>query len=215
MSILNIVDLNNNQNISGIKTFIGGVNFSGKSINLIDTELNLSGVGDMTFSGTNINFINSPVYISGTDLRLGNNAIISENLYVNQTGIFNAVDLNNVDNLNLSGVDISLTNANITYSISPRTSGVNFIPDASIYTFFDFVLTGNSTLNVPTNMNNGQSITIFLNQDSSGSRSISFNNAYLFSNGINPSLNFVPSGVDIMQVIRVNNKYFCTFASNY
>lgn len=128
---------------------------------------------------------------------------------------FNEVDLNNVDSLDLSGIDITLTNANITYSVSPRTSGINFIPDASIYTFFDFVLTGNSTLNTPINMNNGQSITIFLNQDASGSRGMSFNSAYLFSNGITPSLNFVPSGVDIMQVIRVNNKYFTTFASNY
>jgi hypothetical protein len=144
-----------------------------------------------------------------------NNQTFSGNINVSGTGIFNALDLNNVDDLSISGVSITLNNGNITYSVSPRTSGISFIPDANLYTFFDYVLTGNATLNAPTNMNNGQSITIFLNQDSSGSRSVSFNNAYLFSNGINPSLNFVPSGVDIMQVIRVNNKYFCTFASNY
>jgi hypothetical protein len=144
-----------------------------------------------------------------------NNQTFSGNINVSGTGIFNSIDLNNVDDLSISGVSITLNNGNITYSVSPRTSGISFIPDANLYTFFDYVLTGNATLNAPTNMNNGQSITIFLNQDSSGSRSISFNNAYLFSNGVNPSLNFVPSGVDIMQVIRVNNKYFCTFASNY
>ena len=59
-----------NQNIGGNKTFTGITTFSGQEINLVDTALNLSGVGDMTFSGTNINFINSPVYISGTNLRV-------------------------------------------------------------------------------------------------------------------------------------------------
>jgi hypothetical protein len=58
------------QTIGGNKTFTGITTFSGQEINLVDTALNLSGVGDMTFSGTNINFINSPVFISGTNLRV-------------------------------------------------------------------------------------------------------------------------------------------------
>jgi hypothetical protein len=69
-----------NQNIGGNKTFTGVTTFSGQEVNIIDTALNLSGLGDMTFSGTNINFINSPVFISGTNLRvagdvLGNNLV--------------------------------------------------------------------------------------------------------------------------------------------
>jgi hypothetical protein len=69
-----------NQNIGGNKTFTGVTTFSGQQVNLVDTALNLSGVGDMTFEGTNINFINSPVFISGTNLRvvgdvIGNNLV--------------------------------------------------------------------------------------------------------------------------------------------
>jgi hypothetical protein len=64
-------------------------------------------------------------------------------------------------------------------------------------------------------MNNGQSITIFLTQDGTGNRSMSFNTGYLFSNGITPSLNLLPSGTDILQVIRLRNKLYSTFASNY
>jgi hypothetical protein len=68
------------QNIGGNKTFTGVVTFSGQQVNLVDTALNLSGVGDMSFEGTNINFINSPVFISGTNLRvvgdvIGNNLV--------------------------------------------------------------------------------------------------------------------------------------------
>ena len=65
------------QNIGGNKTFTGITTFSGQQINVIDTALNLSGVGDMTFDSTNINFINSPVFISGTNLR------VSGNVYAN------------------------------------------------------------------------------------------------------------------------------------
>jgi hypothetical protein len=81
----------------------------------------------MTFTGVNISFINSPVYISGTDLRLMNNALVSGNLYVNQTGIFNALDLNNIDTLNLSGVDISITNGNVSLTNRPTVNGTGVL----------------------------------------------------------------------------------------
>lgn len=159
----------------------------------------------------------------------------SNNIQVSGTGIFNAVDLNNIDNLNLSGVDVTITNGvviltniarisqsgfnlvsgNFTYPVFSNATGFVFTPDASTSTFFDYTLSGNSTLNQPINMNNGQSITIFLTQDSTGNRSMNFNTGYLFSNGITPSLNFLPSGTDILQVIRLRNKLYSTFASNY
>ena len=199
----NSVLIYGNQTIGGNKTFTGITTFSGQEVNLIDTALNLSGAGDMTFTSTNINFISSPVFISGTDLR------VTGNVFAN--------NLNNIvyttGNQTISGIKTFANN--LIYPVSPRTSGTNFTPNADLYTFFDFVLTGNSTLNEPTNMVNGESITIFLNQDADGSRSMSFNSNYLFSNGITPTLNFVPSGVDIMQVIRINNKYFTSFAANY
>lgn len=78
----NIVFTTGNQNIGGNKTFTGVTTFSGQEVNLIDTALNLSGVGDMTFSGTNINFINSPVLISGTNLRV-NGDVLANNIVYN------------------------------------------------------------------------------------------------------------------------------------
>ena len=68
-----------NQNIGGNKTFTGVTTFSGQQVNIIDTALNLSGLGDMTFEGTNINFINSPVFISGTNLRVSGD-VLANNL---------------------------------------------------------------------------------------------------------------------------------------
>ena len=77
----NIVFTTGNQNIGGNKTFTGVTTFSGQQVNLIDTALNLSGVGDMTFEGTNINFINSPVFISGTNLRVVGDVIANNLVY--------------------------------------------------------------------------------------------------------------------------------------
>jgi len=214
---------------SRVDTLSGNLITTGSRVDTLSGQVVLT-TGDQTISG-------SKTFI--------NNQIFSGDIGVSGASVFNSVNLNNIDELNLSGIDITITSGNvysnseiigsnliyntgnqtisgnktftnnIIYSVSPRTSGISFTPNADLYTFFDYILTGNSTLNAPTNMVNGESITIFLNQDASGGRNISFNNAYLFSNGINPSLNFVPSGVDIMQVIRVNNRYFCSFASNY
>jgi hypothetical protein len=129
----------NSINITGNKILSGPTTFSGESINLIDTALNLSGVGDMTFTGVNISFINSPVYISGTDLRLMNNALVSGNLYVNQTGIFNAVDLNNIDNINLSGVDVTIQNATVDLNNSTLINAMpQFVNEST-----NFIISGN------------------------------------------------------------------------
>jgi len=82
-----IVYTTGDQIISGNKTFISGVTFSGQNVNVIDASLNLSGVGDMTFEGTNINFINSPVFISGTNLRVSGGASFTTRPIVNGTGV--------------------------------------------------------------------------------------------------------------------------------
>jgi len=89
-----VVFLTGNQNIGGNKTFTGTTTFSGQEVNLVDTSLNLSGVGDMTFSGTNINFINSPVFISGTNLRVSGD-IYGYNIFVSDNPVLTGVDLSN------------------------------------------------------------------------------------------------------------------------
>jgi hypothetical protein len=76
-----IVYTTGDQTIGGNKTFTGVTTFSGQEVNLVDTALNLSGVGDMTFSGTNVNFINSPVFISGTNLRVSGDVFANNLVY--------------------------------------------------------------------------------------------------------------------------------------
>ena len=84
--------------------------------------------------------------------------IVSGNLQVSGTGIFNAIDLNNIDNLSLSGVDITITSGvvtltnplsapNLVYNTGTQTiSGVKTFANSGV-----FSLSGIVPLNVPNN----------------------------------------------------------------
>lgn len=58
-------------------------------------------------------FPTEKVHITGGNLKVEGNAIFSDNINVAGTGIFSALDLNNIDNLSLSGVDITITSGNV------------------------------------------------------------------------------------------------------
>jgi hypothetical protein len=175
--------------------------------NYINLGINNSGYNNSAF--TNGTGFDGYLFIDGGNLDIGTKT--SGRFIEFHAGGTN--QNNTIARITESGFNI--LSGNVTYPVYSGATGLIFIPDASISTFFDYTLTGNSTLNQPINMNNGQSITLFLTQDASGNRNMSFNSGYLFSNGINPTLNLIPSGTDIMQVIKTRNKLYCTFASNY
>jgi len=68
----------------------------------------------------------SIVYNIGNQSISGNKTFIN-NINVSGTGIFNAVDLNNIDTLNLSGVDISITNGNVSLTNRPNVNGTGVV----------------------------------------------------------------------------------------
>jgi Na+-transporting NADH:ubiquinone oxidoreductase subunit NqrA len=99
--------------INSLSGYVNSQNiiFSGQTAttgSLLDNKINsLSGVSVLTFGDQNI---------------YGNKNFLN-NISVSGTGIFNAIDLNNVDTLNLSGVDISITNANVSLTNRPTVNG--------------------------------------------------------------------------------------------
>jgi hypothetical protein len=119
--------------------------FSGQIFNTgsrLDTKINsLSGVSVLTFGDQTI---------------YGNKNFLN-NIGVSGTGVFNAIDLNNVDVLSLSGVDISITNGNVSLTNRPTVNGtgVLLIGEASstasisgnnfVYTTGDQLISGNKT----------------------------------------------------------------------
>ncbi len=95
---------------------------------------------DTTTNWENVIFLNnSGQTISGVKT-------FANNLIVSGTGIFNALDLNNIDTLNLSGIDISITNANVSLTNRPTVngSGVLLVGEAAAGSL------SNDTINVKT-----------------------------------------------------------------
>ena len=114
---------------------------------------------DIQLLNTGITLNNSINSLSGVSvLTYGNQSITGNKTFINNitvsgTGTFNAIDLDNIDNLSLSGVDVTLTNSivnvagNIFISGNPVLTGVDLTPYA---TTSNLALTG---LNLSNNIN--------------------------------------------------------------
>jgi len=199
----------------------GGYNCSSGVYSIINGGRNNCALGDYSYiiggRCSTVSVLHSGSAVLGDGQFRAHNSFSEHSLTLDfLNGVYFAggtVNASTIARINQSG--FNLVSGNFTYPVFSNATGFVFTPDASTSTFFDYTLSGNSTLDQPINMNNGQSITIFLTQDATGNRSMSFNTGYLFSNGITPSLNFLPSGTDILQVIRLRNKLYSTFASNY
>jgi hypothetical protein len=63
---------------------------------------------------------------------------------------------------------------------------------------FQMTLTGNGTLGAPTNASGGQSGSIFILQDGTGSRTLGYNAAFAFAGGTAPTLTTTASGQDAL-----------------
>jgi hypothetical protein len=103
------------------------------------TGININDVGQITISGTDIYLIDSVFNVSGT-------------------GVFNALDLNNIDTLNLSGVNINITSGDITLTNRPTVNGIPVLlsgegstatlPTTLVYTTGNQLISGVKTFNL-------------------------------------------------------------------
>ncbi len=82
--------------------------------------------------------------------------------------------------------------------IDSLTDGATITPDFSVGNNFAVTLGGNRTLAAPTNFNVGQSGAIYLIQDGTGSRTLSFNSAWRFPDAAVPSLSTPAGSVDLL-----------------
>ena len=77
-------------------------------------------------------------------------------------------------------------------------------------------LAGNRTLDNPTNITVGQSGSIFITQDGTGSRTLAYGDAYDFAGGTAPTLSTAANAVDrIDYIVRTTTSIHCVFTANY
>ena len=143
--------------------------------------------------------------------------ITSGNLQVSGTGIFNAIDLNSIDNLSLSGVDITITSGIVTLTNAPILSGNPLITgNLSLYaTTVNLISTGSRIDALSGNLiTTGSRIdTLSGNLITTGSRIDALSGQVVFTTG-NQTISGIKSfatGIDIInsgnpQNLRIFNK---------
>jgi hypothetical protein len=101
-------------------------------------------------------------------------------------------------------------------TITALTDGATITPDFSASCNFSVTLGGNRTLANPSNLVAGQSGSIFITQDGTGSRTLAYGSQYDFIGGTAPTLSTAASAVDrIDYVVRTTGSIHCVFTANY
>lgn len=102
-------------------------------------------------------------------------------------------------------------------TITALTDGATITPDFSASCNFSVTLGGNRTLANPTNMVAGQSGSIFISQDATGSRTLAYGSYWDFQNGgTAPTLTTTASAVDrIDYIVRSSTSIHAVFTGNY
>lgn len=101
-------------------------------------------------------------------------------------------------------------------SITTLTSATTVTPDFADSNNFTLTLGHNVTLANPSNLTVGQSGSIFLVQDSTGSRTCAFGSYFHFAGGTAPTLSTAASAVDrIDYTVRTTTSIHAVFTANY
>ena len=142
-----------------------------------------------------------------TAINIVNDAISNAHIQTNAVG---AAELNKTS---VQGEGVVFTGENQTFTKAQRGSitsstilAANIGLDFSLNNHFAITLANNSHLNLPTNLVAGQTGSIFVVQDGTGSRTLSYAGAWEFPGGTAPTLTTTASAEDrIDYVVRASN----------
>ncbi len=101
-------------------------------------------------------------------------------------------------------------------AITTLTDATNISVDFALTNNYVVTLGGNRTLDNPTNQVAGQSGSIFIVQDGTGSRTLAYGSNYDFIGGTAPTLSTAANAVDrIDYIVRASGSIHCVFTANY
>ena len=100
--------------------------------------------------------------------------------------------------------------------VTALTDAATITPDLNDSNNYSIVLAGNRTLANPTNCTAGQSGSIFIVQDGTGSRTLSWGSYWDFAGGTAPTLTTTAAAVDrVDYVVRSASSIHAVFTGNY
>ena len=82
--------------------------------------------------------------------------------------------------------------------VTSLTDAASIAIDMGLSNNFAITLAGNRTLSAPTNVTPGQTGHIYVVQDGTGNRTLSFNNAYIFVSGTAPTMSTAANAIDLL-----------------
>ena len=101
-------------------------------------------------------------------------------------------------------------------TIGTLTDGATITPDFATANNFTVTLAGNRTIANPTNLTAGQSGSIFIVQDGTGSRTAAWGSFWDFAGGVAPTLTITAAGCDrVDYVVRSATSIHTVFTGNY
>jgi len=101
-------------------------------------------------------------------------------------------------------------------TIGTLTDGATITPDFATANNFTVTLGGNRTIANPTNLTAGQSGSIFIVQDGTGSRTAAWGSYWDFAAGTAPTLTTTAAGVDrVDYIVRSATSIHTVFTGNY
>lgn len=101
-------------------------------------------------------------------------------------------------------------------AIVTLTDGATITPDFNAGNNFTVTLGGNRTLANPTNLAAGQSGSIFIVQDGTGSRTLAWGSYWDFAAGVAPTLTTTAGAVDrVDYVVRTTGSIHAVFTGDY
>ena len=89
-----------------------------------------------------------------------------------------------------------------------------FTPNRALAVVQTATLTGNITLEVPTNMSIGQSLTLIFTQDTVGGRTLTANSNYKFASNYKV-LSFSANSIDMLNMFYDGTRYYVALTTGY
>ena len=147
------------------------------------------------------------VFGSSSDLTISHSG---SNSVFNETGTGNLqLQLGGSTKFEVVSGGVSLTGGAAS-NITALSDGATITIDMATACHHSVTLGGNRTFAAPSNQVVGQSGSIFITQDGTGSRTASFNSAFKFANGVAPTLSTAANAIDrIDYIIKSSNVIQC------
>lgn len=206
-------------NNTGILSVSAGNGISAATVNGVATVTNTGILSVSAGSGISASTVNGVATITNTNM-----LSISAGDGISAATVGNVTTVTNTGVLNViagNSISVSTTNGNATVNntfTETVYSGGNWSgtvsPNRNNGTIQKYTLTGNITLNAPTNIATGQGITLILTQDGVGGRLLTANSAYKFASSFN-TLSAGAGAIDMLNIFYDGSTYYVTLTVGY